>query len=119
MNKELSCDICGDTIVADNLCQKCMSMERRINDLIETKSTSIRKYLTQKLQEATLKEEGEAVTDKRGYVCERRGKQTLFSPLRRKDDDKRSWTHLPDRRSKNIKDSECRRKTDDTDSKDS
>jgi len=96
-----------------------MAMERRINDLIETKSTSIRKYLTQKLQEATLKEEGEAVIHERGYVYERRKKQSLFSPLRRKDDDKLSWTHLPDRRSKNIKNSECRRKTDNKDSKDS
>ncbi|MEA2085178.1 MAG: hypothetical protein U9O82_13270 [Thermodesulfobacteriota bacterium] len=46
MNKELLCNICGVTIVTDNLCAGCMAMDRRINDLIETKSISIRKYLT-------------------------------------------------------------------------
>ena len=114
MNKELLCDICGVTIVTNNLCAGCMAMDRRINDLIETKSADIRKYLTQKLQEATLKEDGKATTDERGYVYEQRKKQTLFSPLRRENDHKLSWTHLPDRRLENIKISEGSRKTDKT-----
>jgi len=103
--KEVRCNICDAPreSMEDELCVKCRAMDNQLTHLIADNEEMAIKYLEGKLASPRERKKAPPLFDQRR-------KQVLFSPLRRKADTKKLWSHTPERRTQQRESNEKRRK---------
>jgi hypothetical protein len=104
--KEARCSVCEGPCesMENELCDKCRAVDEGLTHLIADNETMAIKYLETKL--ASSKERMPSPP-----LIDQRKKQVLYSPLRRKADTKKLWSHTPDRRTEQRETSQERRKS--------
>jgi len=104
--KETRCSVCEGPCesMENELCDKCQVMDDQLSHLIADNEEMAKTYLEGKLVPAAERKQAPPLFDQRR-------RQVLFSPLRRKADTRRLWSHTPDRRTEQRDSSEKRRKT--------